>query len=158
MGRFYSIPFSAVAVSAAQDLFEVLAGTNKPFFLHEIVVGQYSDAGDSQAELLAILIKKATGAYTSGSGGTTPTPVPHMTGDSAAAVTVEVNNTSQAAAGSGALTTVRAEAFNVQAGWQYLPTPEQRLYFRPAEACVVSLSLPADAVTLNGILVIEELG
>ncbi len=158
MGRFYSIPFSAVAVSAAQDLFEVLAGTGKPFLLHEIVLAQSSDFGDAAAEGLSLLLKKATGSYTSGSGGTTPTPVPHQTGDSAAACTTEVNNTTQAATGSGALTTVRAEAFNVQAGWQYLPTPETRLYFRPAEACVLSVTVPADAITLSGTMVIEELG
>ena len=156
MGRFYSVAFSAVSVSAAQDLFEVLAATGKPFALHEIVVEQSSDYGDAQAEGLSILIKRATGSYTSGSGGSTVTPAKHLTNDAAAGPTAEINNTSQAAAGSGALTTVRAEAFNVQAGYQYLPPPEQRLFFLPAEACVVSITAPADAVTMSGTLVFEE--
>lgn len=157
MGRFYSVPFSAVSVSAAQDLFEVLAASGKPFWLHEIVVAQSSDYGDAQAEGLSILIKRATGSYTSGSGGSTVTPVKHLTNDAAAGPTAEVNNTSQAAAGSGALATIRAEAFNVQAGYQYLPAPEQRYFFLPAEACVVSITAPADAVTMSGTLVFEEL-
>jgi hypothetical protein len=157
MGRFYSVPFSAVSVSAAQDLFEVLAATGKPFYLHEIVIAQSSDYGDAQAEGLSILIKKAAGSYTSGSGGSTPTAVKHATNDAAAGPTPECNNTTQAAAGSGTLTTIRADAFNVQGGYQYMPTPEQRILFLPAEACVVSITAPADAVTMSGTLVFEEL-
>lgn len=157
MGRMYSVPFSATAVSAAVDCFEVLASSAKPFFLHEVVLAQASDYGDAQAEGLSVLIKRATGSYTSGSGGSTVTPAKHLTNDAAAGPTAEVNNTTQASAGSGALTTVRAEAFNVQAGYQYLPPPEQRLFFLPAEAVVVSITAPADAITLSGTLVFEEM-
>src|ERR1043166_8222575 len=145
MGRFYSVPFSAVSISAAQDIFEVLAATGKPFILHEVTVAQSSDYGDAQAEGLSILIKKATGSYTSGSGGSTVTPAKHLTNDAAAGPTAEINNTSQASAGSGALTTIRAEAFNEQGGYQYLPPPEERIFFLATEACVVSITAPADA-------------
>jgi hypothetical protein len=157
MGRFYSVPFSATSVSAAVDVFEVLAATAKPFKLHEVVIAQSSDYGDAQAEGLSVLIKRATGSYTSGSGGSTVTPAKHLTNDAAAGPTAEVNNTTQASAGSGALTTLRAEAFNVQAGYQYLPPPEQRFDFLAAEACVVSITAPADAITLSGTLVFEEM-
>lgn len=157
MGRLYSVPFANVSVSVAQDLFEVLAASGKPFYLHEIVVGQSSDYGDAEAEGLPILIKKATGSYTSGSGGSTPTAVKHSTNDAAAGPTPECNNTSQAAAGSGALTTIRADAFNAQGGFQYMPTPEQRVLFLPGEAVVVSIGAPADALTMSGTLVFEEL-
>jgi hypothetical protein len=157
VGRFYSIPFSATSVSAAADLFEVLAATGKPFVLHEVAVAQSSDYGDTAAEGLSVLIKRATGSYTSGSGGSTVTPAKHLTNDAAAGPTAEVCNTTQAAAGSGALTTIRAEAFNVQAGYQFLPAPELRPLFLPAEACVVSVTAPADALTVSGTMVIEEL-
>jgi hypothetical protein len=157
MGRLYSVPFSATAVSAAVDAFEVLASSAKPFILHEVTLAQSSDYGDAAAEGLSVLIKRATGSYTSGSGGSTVTPAKHLTNDAAAGPTAEVCNTTQAAAGSGALTTIRAEAFNVQAGYQYLPTPEQRPVFLAAEACVVSITAPADAITLSGTLVFEEL-
>lgn len=157
MGRFYTASFSAVSVSAAVDCFEVLAATAKAFVLHEVVLAQSSDYGDAQAEGLSVLIKRATGSYTSGSGGSTATPAKHLTNDAAAGPTAETNNTTQASAGSGALTTVRTEAFNVQAGYQYLPPPEQRLTFLAAEAVVVSITAPADAITLSGSLVFEEL-
>ncbi len=157
MGRLYSAPFSAVAVSAAVDVFEVLAAAGKPFVLHEIVLAQSSDYGDAQAEGLQVLIKRATSTYTSGSGGSTVTPAKHATNDAAAGPTVETNNTTQAVVGTGTLTTIRAEAWNVQAGYQYLPTPETRLTFLATEACIVSITIPADAITLSGTLVFEEL-
>lgn len=158
MGRFYSISFAGVAASAAQDLFEVLAAAGKPFILHEVIVSQTTDYGDAAAEGLQILIKRATGSYTSGSGGSTPTPAKHQTSDTAAGVTAEANNTTQASAGSGALTTIRADSWNIQGEFQYLPTPETRLFFSPAEACVIAMSGPDDAITINGTMTIEELG
>lgn len=156
MGRFYTTSFSAVSVSAAVDCFEILAASGKPFILHEVVLAQSSDYGDAAAEGLSVLIKKATGSYTSGSGGSTHTPAKHLTNDAAAGPTVETNNTTQASAGSGALTTLRAEAFNVQAGYQYLPTPETRIMFLPSEALVVSITAPADPVALSGSVTFEE--
>lgn len=157
MGRFYSASFSAVSVSAAVDVFEVLAATGKPFFLHEVIIAQSSDYGDAQAEGLSVLIKRATGSYTSGSGGGTATPAKHLTNDASAGPTAETNNTTQASAGTGALTTIRCDAWNEQAGYQYLPTPEQRIFFLAAEAVVVSITAPADAITLSGTLVFEEM-
>ena len=157
MGRLYDVPFSAVSISAAQDLFEVLAASGKPFFLHSIVFGQTSDFGDAQAEGIQILIKRATGSYTSGSGGSTVTPAKHLTNDAAAGPTAEINNTTQASAGSGALTTLYTESVNVQAGYQYLPTPEMRYFFLPSEACVVSITAPTDAITGSGTLTFEEM-
>lgn len=157
MGRFYTAQFNGVSASAAQDVFEILAATGKPFILHEIVLAQYSDYGDAAAEGLSVLIKRASGSYTSGSGGSTPTLNKHLTNDAAAGPTPEANNTTQASAGSGTLTTIRADAWNVQAGYQYLPPPEQRITFLPAEAVVVSITAPADAISLNGSIVIEEL-
>lgn len=158
MGRMYRAPFSAVSVSAAVDVFEVLAANGLPFVLHSVVLGQSSDYGDAQAEGLSVLVKRATGSYTSGSGGSTVTPT-KSTNDPSAGPTPETNNTTQASAGSGALTTIHADAFNVQGGFQFLPTPEERasLTFLPTEACVVSITAPADAITLSGTLVFEEL-
>lgn len=155
MPRVYFVPFSATAVSAAVDAFEVLAATGKPFVLHRVILSQSSDYGDAQAEGLSVLIKRATGSYTSGSGGSTVTPVKD-TNDASAGPTAEVCNTTQAAAGSGALTTIWADAFNVQTGWDWFPPPEHRPMFLPGEACVVSITAPADAITLSGTLVLVE--
>ena len=45
-------------------------------------------------------------------------------GSRSAGVTVETNNTTVAADGSPV--TLLADSFNVQAGWRYLPLPEER--------------------------------
>jgi hypothetical protein len=157
VGRFYSVPIAAVASPAAAfDAFEVLAAAGKPFVLHEVCLGQSSDYGDAAAEGLSVTIKKGIGS-TSGSGGSTPGANKHNTNDAAAGPTPETMNTTQAVAGGGSLTTIRAEAFNAQGGYQYLPTPETRITFLPAEACVVSVSAPADAITVSGTLIFEEL-
>lgn len=155
MGRMYSVPFSAVAVSVAQDLFEVLAASGKAIILHEVVVSQSTDYGDAAAEGLSILIKRGIG-NTSGSGGSTVVPVKYDTTQAAAGPTAEVNNTTQAAAGAGSLTTLRAEAFNVQGGYRYKPDQDQRPLFLPGQSCVVSVTVPADALTMSGTLVFEE--
>lgn len=161
MGRFYTAVFENVSVSAVQDVFEALAATGKPFWLHKIEMTQVgvADIGDAAEEFLRVQIKRATGSYTSGSSGSTATFQKHSTNDAAAGPTCEINNTSQAAAGSGALTIIEAGLpFNVRAGFQYLPVPEHRIFYLATEACVVSLgAAPADAITLSGSITIEEM-
>lgn len=156
MGRFYSVPFVNIPVSTVADVFEIIAPTNKSFFLHEIAISQNSDFGDTAAEGLTITIKRGIG-NTVGSGGSAATPAKHSTVDAAAQSTAKTNNTTQAVAGSGTLTTLRADGFNVQAGYAYLVAPEQRYFFAPGESLIVSMSLPADSLTLSGTLVFEEL-
>jgi len=161
MGRVYHVPFSATAVTAAVDVFEVLAASGKAFALTEVVISQSSDYGDAAAEGLSVLIKRATGTYTTGSGGSTVTPAKSLTQDAAAGPTAKILNTTQASAGTGALTTLRAEAFNVQRGYSYrplqnFPGTDQRLTFAPGEACIVSTTAPADSLTISGTLVFEE--
>lgn len=163
MGRFYTIPLTnsggtaGTGVTPIVDAIEIVAATGKPFWLHEVVLGQTSDYGDAQAEGLPFVIKRGTGSYTAGTGGQSVTPAKHLTNDAAAGATAKICNTTQAVAGSGTITTLRAEPWNVQAGEQYTPTPETRFLFLPAEGCVISLATPADAITLIGSAVIEEL-
>lgn len=159
MPRVVSYPVAGVSVSAAQDFFEVLAATGKPFTLLGFNISQSSDYGDAQAEGEQVIIKRATGSYTSGSGGTTlagSAAGKHATNDSNAGPTVEFNNTTQASAGTGTLTNLFADSFNLQAGYTYCPIPEMRFKFLPGEACIVSISAPADALTMNGTITIEE--
>jgi hypothetical protein len=159
MGRVYTAQFGNVAATAAQDFFELLASATQIIIIHSIFVGQSSDAGDAQAEMLRVQIKRASGTYTGGSGGSTPTAAPHNFSDTAFSGTVEANNTTQATAGSGALTTILEETFNVQAGWYYTPTPEERIVLNPSQALVVSTpSTPADSLTISGRITFEVLG
>lgn len=158
-GRLYTVRTGFQTVSAAQDLIELLAGTTTPFLLHYLGISQSSDAGDAEAELLQVALKRGSGSYTSGSGGGALTVVKHLLGDAADAFAGEErNNTTQATAGTGALGTLFEEAMNVQAGWQFLPPPSFNNFFNISQALILSLSAPADALTLQAMAIIEELG
>lgn len=153
--RMYTVSFSAVAATAAQDLFEIVAASGKPCIVHACYLSQHTEFGDAQDELLQVAIK--SGQTTSGSGGSTPTPVPTNTTDAAAGFTAEANNTTKASAGT--IVTHHVDSFNVRAGWPFVVTPEMRIVVAGGRRLTVELvSTPADSITLNGTLYIEELG
>ena len=151
----YTAPFSAISVSAAQDLWELLAHASSRVRIREIRFGQYSDAGSVEAELLAVTFR--TGATVSGSGGSTitPTNVSRLTGGMTAVTVVERNNTTQAGTSD---TLIWADAWNVQAPFLYLPAEDdQRFIIEKETRFVVTLSAPADAITMNGTITFEEI-
>lgn len=151
----YTATFSAVAVSAAQDLFEIVAGSGARIEIREIVISQYSDAADAQAEMLPILLMR--GHTSTGSGGSTPTPSPNKIAGATAQATVKANNTSQASGGSPV--TLRAEAFNVMGGYRFYPIDEERIGLAVGDRFVVRLNgAPGDSLTVNGTIVFEEMG
>jgi len=152
MGRKYAAVFEEVAVTVAQDLFEVVAPADGAVVIHSVTITQSSDAGDAEAEMLPILIHRGTAT---GSGGTTVTPSPLAVGDAAFGGTVEANNTTQSVEG----TFLHAEAFNIQIGFYYLPPPEDRPILSPSGLFIVELqAAPSDSLTMNGTIVFEEIG
>ena len=152
-GPIYTVPFSAVAVSVAQDLFQLLAQAVVPIIVRRVVIGHSSDAGDSAAEMLDITLNSSDMTI-NGSGGTTVTPVPHSGGFAAAVTIAEANNTTV----STVLTEIFADAFNVQAGFLYLPTPEELVTIAPTEGFIVKIpSAPDDELTMSGHITFEEL-
>lgn len=158
MGRLISFDTGYQTVSAAQDLLELLLASTQAAVLHSARVMQSSDESSTEAELLQVNVKRASGSYTSGSGGGSATAVKLVLGSAAHGLSgAERNNTTQAAAGSGALETVAPGVFAVLAGeWEYTPTPEMRPVFAPSEACVLSLDeAPTDALTLRAVVVLE---
>ena len=157
MGRMYAVSFENVTVSAAQDFFEVSPADDKPVLIHAVYLSQSSDTGDAAEELLRVTIKR--GHTTSGSGGSAFTPVPLTSSAGAAAgAAAEINNTTIASAGTAAV--LHAETFNVRAGWQYIPTPEARPGASQANTTIVVRleAAPADALSMAGTLIFEELG
>ena len=71
MGRYYAVSFSAVAVSAAQDLFELTAPANGAarIRLHQVNLVQTSDVASADSEVLRVSLLRYSSASTSGSGG-----------------------------------------------------------------------------------------
>jgi len=157
MGRMYSVSFEAVAVTAAQDFFEISPADDKPVLVHGLYLSQASDVGDAADEMLRIKILR--GHTTSGSGGSAPTPAPlQSSAGTAAGFAAEVNNTTIASAGTAV--DLHAEAFNIRAGLQYIPTPEARPGASQANTTLIVrlMAAPADSLTMSGTLILEELG
>ena len=154
MSRIYTAQFSAVAVSAAQDLFEIVAPSDAIVKIHNIRLGQTSDVGDAAEEIL--LIKLNSGATTSGSGGGSYTPVPIELGDAAFGGTCEINNTTQAA--DGTIVTHHAWPWNVRGPFEIIFEPETRPVLSPSRRCVLTIPAPADALTMMGTITFEEIG
>ncbi len=152
MGRMYAASFNAVAVTAAQDFFELVAPSDAAVVVHSLCLGQSSDAGDAEDEQLNLLISRSAGG---GSGGSTVTPSPMNVGDAAFGGTCEANNTTQATPG----VALHSDAFNIRAGYQVWWTPETRPVLSPSGGLLVELTgAPGDSLTMSGTMVLEEIG
>jgi hypothetical protein len=153
-GRMYTVTFSAVAVSAAQDLFEITPADDRPVEIVGIELGQTSDAGDANDELLQISIIR--GHATSGSGGSAATPAVTSPLDTAAGFTAEVNNTTVATTGTPI--TLQTGAWNIRAGYiNWFPEDARPSATQANTTIVVRQTAPSDALTMSGTLYVREL-
>lgn len=157
-GPIFTATFSAIAVSAAQDVFQLTAHATSRIEICEIFLGQYSDAGDAAAEMLSVQVVR--GHTTTGSGGAAVTPGNFEPWSRAAVTVAARNNTTIAADGTAVV--LHSDAFNVQGGWLYKPLKTDQDNERPkieaAGIVVVRITAPADAVTMNGTIKWRELG
>ena len=151
----YTVVFSAVAVTAQQDLFEIVSAATQITIVHDLTLTQSTEIGDAMEEGLSILVK--SGQTTTGSGGTTPTAIPRLFLGSAYAGTPKVNNTTKATAGT--IVTHHAWNWNVRVPFQYIWTPETRPIISPSRRFTIELATtPADSITISGTLTIESIG
>lgn len=158
MPRAYTAAVNISAAFTAQiDFFELLAGTNKPLTLLSFEFGQTSEVGDAQEEMLTLILKRVTGAPTSGSGGGTPTFQPLSPNNTAVAATLETGNTTKLTGGTSV--ELARFAWNVRAPLLYVPTPEERIVLDQATRLVLELATtPADSIsTVQGRISIAEL-
>jgi len=151
----YTAVFNNVAVTAIQDLFELVAPADSVVLLHDIHLSQNTDVGDAAEEVLRIEL--TSGHTTSGSGGAAVTPVPVSLGDAAFGGTCEANNTTQASAGT--IVTKYVWNWNIRVGFDKIFTPETRPVISPsARMCLELPAAPADSVTMSGSITFEEIG
>jgi len=156
--RAYTVPIASAANTVAIDWAELITGTTAGLMLLGIDIGQSTELGDAAEEQIRWYIKRATGTYTSGSGGTAPTPAKVNAGDVAATFTAEVNNTTQIAVGTGTLTTIYQGCFNLRTGLQLFWTPETAITNGISSALAIGMgAAPADSVTWEGTVYVGEL-
>lgn len=153
-GRIFGIPISAVAVTAAVDLWELTAADDRSLEIMGIELGQTSDSGDAQDEQLRVSIVR--GNTTSGSGGSAPTPTPMDSNSSAAGFSAETCNTT--AASSGTAVTLGEFVWNVRAGYiQWFPENCRPKTNQTAGLLCLRQTAPADSLTVSGTLWVREL-
>jgi len=158
-GLVYTANFPLTALSAQVDFFEFLAATDHVLCLHEVHIGQETEAGDTEAELLGYRIVAGLGAVTSGSGGSAAIIGKKHTGYPTLGATVERNNTTKMVVGSGTLAPWIEDTFHVAAGLHYVPTPEDRPKVSPGDRLTVELAkTPADEISFRGYAVFSEIG
>lgn len=160
MGRMYTATFKDTAVTAAQDLFEIAGPSDATTIIHSWTVSQKTETGDAAEEMLVITTNRGVGSVTSGSGGATVTPQPVSDGDAAYGGTVERNNTTILAVGTGTLETdLEVVAWNLRVPMTVIYTPETRPVISPSNRWTLELeTAPADSVTISGTVVFEEVG
>lgn len=152
--RLYSVVFSAVTVTAAQDLFMVLPSVSRTVKLHGLMLGTLAAVNAN----LQWNVK--FGATTVGSGGTAATANPLDSSDVAAAFTARVNDTTIASAGT--IVTLHNSCFNENAGYDFWWTPETRPTAKGTSASntrlVVGLVTAPASLVMSGTLYVEEIG
>lgn len=154
MGRVYSLSFSDVAVSAAQDLLIAQASSSVPIAVHSVTLTQKTLTA---WEAKNVRIRRVPATVTLGSGGSTPTPRPLLKNDAAAGGTYHANDTTPATS-SGTIVDLHSEEWNFLNGFYYLPPPEDRPVIGVSEAVTVKLdTAPSAAMTCSGTIVFEEL-
>lgn len=155
MSGVYTVQFNGVAATAQQDLFELVAASGKPIVILGFSLSQSTEVGDTAEEALSILLK--SGQSTSGSGGSTPTPVANDSTMAAAGFTAEANNTTKAS--TGTIVTHGAWNWNIRVPLDVLFTQEQQLVMAASRRCTLELATtPADSVTMSGTIWIQEIG
>lgn len=152
-----SAVFEGVGVTAVQDLFSLASPTSGIGRLLSVFISQESDVGDAAEEILAVKI--ITGNTTVGSGGTAPTAIPRSLGNTPTA-TVRANDTTEVSVGTAVIK--HSDTFNIRVGWQYIPTPEERIVWNELIAgtttflAVQLITTPNDSITMTGTITWDE--
>lgn len=156
--RPYTAAINITAAFTAQiDVFELLAATGKPLALLGFEISQTSEVGDAQEEMLSLVLKRVTGAPTSGTGGGTATFNPLAPNDTAAGATLETGNTTKLTGGTSV--ELARWAWNVRNSLLYLPPPETRATLDAGTRLVLELvTTPADSISgIQGYATVAEL-
>lgn len=156
MGRIYSVAFGGVVWTPANadiDFFAWVGVADVALRLHYIEIGQSSDPGDADAEMLRWDIRTHT---TVGSGGATLTPQPLTPGTAAVDGIFRRMDTTR---GTTSIVTLWEGAWNVQAGLIWVPPPKVVIQTNgTARLAIGSASTVNDDLTISGTIVVEQLG
>lgn len=148
MASLVTVPFDAIAITAATDIFHLTLASNKGIVPVEMTLGQTTDLGDAQEEVLRIGVYRGV---TGGSGGTAATEViPDANNTSTIGTAVLVNNSSASTSG----TLLEVIPWNIRIPLFYCPIPEARypLHAGAGPIAFRLMAAPTDSITVSGTL------
>ncbi len=150
MPLVYSATFPPTSVTAQVDLFQIEVPSGRTLEALSVHVGQNTDAGDAESEMLSYHIKKLNGG-TPGTGGQTCSLSATSSGASLVGITVTALNTAKATGGT--IGTIQRDAFHIAAGLHYVPVPEERHEVNGGDLFIVELDkTPSDGLGMVGTL------
>jgi hypothetical protein len=149
-GIMYSMEFSFTHVTTGSNCFNISPAANDFVVLHSIRLGQINLEGDAESAMETVLLSRVAGI---GSGGSESTPAPHMEGAPACTAVVRKEDTTVA----GTPTVILKDAWNVQAGWLYIPTPEERVIVSASSNLTMTCVAPVASMDLVGAVTFEEI-
>lgn len=154
MGRLYTVSIDQVAVSAAQDLFGILATANMSLKIWRVELGQRTLTA-WEAKPVKLIRNPSTA--TAGSGGSAPTPRPVNASDAAATFTCRINDTT-AQTTNGTATVEYARDWEFLNGFIWVPLPDERPILKPSQGFGFNLPVaPSASMTVSGSMWVEEL-
>lgn len=152
--RVYTVPIDAVAVTATQDFFYLLASSTVPFMLLELELNQKTLTA---WEAKDVTFRRLPATVTAGSGGASVTPVPRLPNDAAATTTARRNDTTVATT-SGSNTIMEGRDFIFLNGLYWsAQSLDLAPRFAPSTAWVCRLgTAPSGSMTVSGTVVFAE--
>jgi len=153
----YTVSFDQQTIAAASgdyDLFELVPADDRPIEVVALFLGNKSEVGDAQDEMLALSIITD---YTTSSNGTSTTPRPLDSRDGAAGFTAETVGSTVATTGTPITTHI--DTFNVRAGYQVIFPEIMRTKADQGDTAIyIRLTTAvADDLTLSGTVYVREL-
>jgi hypothetical protein len=143
----YSYFFNGEVIAAQRDLFEITAPSDAIVTIDSLFWRQYNASPPD--EILKINLRRYSGAFNSGSGGTTLTAQKMCQGMAAAGSTCEDNNTTQATVGSGVVEheiPLTVNHRDRERTWLFHDEP---IILSPGQTFIWSLNTSPAAVSLN---------
>ena len=151
--RTYTVKMENTSVSAAITLIQIKPGISSVVILRVKV----SQSSSTTSAMLDVSLGTCTGTATV----TSATPTPHDIDGAAAKAVGGTSATGVNASGEGTTRTdIKRSSFNVLTGYEWIPTPEERIEVPGGGGTFFYLTLPIapSATTFNAEVTFGELG
>jgi hypothetical protein len=155
-GQIYRIPLVRTAVSTPVDLADILTTAAQILWVHEIDLGQSTEVGDAQEEMLQLAWR--VGNTTPGTGGNSGVVAnPQMPGQPVSGLTIGTFRTTKATGGT--VITNPIWDWPLRMRFEKIFTPDIQLFLPPStRGCLELVAAPADPVTMSGTITVEIVG